>query len=312
MSVPKTAISRGTGWLLRQQHKDGSFGSGRVFDRSVAVTSLCGLSMLSGGHLPGGGPEGEAVENALQYVLSQRRAGGLISNPKYVAQGPMYDHGFAIVFLTQIYGEAKDNQLIREAISDGVRLIIDAQTDQGGWRYQPNRKEADISVTTCQLTALRAARDVGIAVPKDTIEKGVGYVLSCRNEDGGFRYQPERDDPSQFARSAAACATLFSAGTDRQDEFKAALNFISQYRPLSDQPTDPPYYYYGHYYAAQSMWWAGKKQWTKWYPAIRSDLIDRQRESGQWLSQTVCPEYSTAMALIVLQMPNDLLPLFER
>lgn len=71
------------------------------------------------------------------------------------------------------------------------------------------------------------------------------------------------------------------------------------------------YYFYGHYYAVQAMWQAGGDPWNKWYPAVRDELISKQRNDGAWTS-SICLEYSTAMSLIVLQMPENCLPIFQR
>ncbi len=69
-----------------------------------------------------------------------------------------------------------------------VRLIVDTQNDEGGWRYQPERREADISVTICQVMALRAARNAGVYVSNETIDRCTAYVKQCQNSDGGFAY----------------------------------------------------------------------------------------------------------------------------
>ena len=50
---------------------------------------------------------------------------------------------------------------IREKLQKAVRLIIDTQNGEGGWRYQPVRRDADLSVTICQVNALRAAPEEG-------------------------------------------------------------------------------------------------------------------------------------------------------
>jgi len=71
------------------------------------------------------------------------------------------------------------------------------------------------------------------------------------------------------------------------------------------------YFYYGHYYAVQAMWHAGGERWKAWYPAIRDRLIDQQDKQGTWPT-TICREYSTAMACIILQMPHNGLPIFQR
>ena len=59
------------------------------------------------------------------------------------------------------------------------------------------------------------------------------------------------------------------------------------------------------------MWHAGGERWQAWYPAIREALMDQQLEDGRWLD-SICPEYGTAMSCIVLQMPNNYLPIFQR
>ena len=59
------------------------------------------------------------------------------------------------------------------------------------------------------------------------------------------------------------------------------------------------------------MFLAGGQYWAAWYPAIREELIARQDRTGGWTSSEIAPEYGTAVALIVLQMPNRYLPVFS-
>jgi hypothetical protein len=75
------------------------------------------------------------------------------------------------------------------------------------------------------------------------------------------------------------------------------------------------HYYYGHYYAVQAMWTAGGRYWREWYPAIRDELLnhpDRNRDEGSWYDRRICPHYCTAMACIILQVPNNYLPILQR
>ena len=46
-------------------------------------------------------------------------------------------------------------------------------------------------------------------------------------------------------------------------------------------------------------------------PAIRDALLKRQNDDGSW-SDSIGSEYGTSMALIILQMPNNYLPIFQR
>ena len=130
-----------------------------------------------------------------------------------MTHGPMYGHGFATLFLGEVYGMTGDES-VKEKLQKAVRLIQKTQNREGGWRYQPVPYDADISVTICQVMALRAARDAGIKVEKDVIDKAIKYVRSCQNPDGGFSYMASQGGGggSGFARSAAGVAALYYAG----------------------------------------------------------------------------------------------------
>jgi hypothetical protein len=70
-------------------------------------------------------------------------------------------------------------------------------------------------------------------------------------------------------------------------------------------------WYYGQYYAVQAMFLAGGNYWKAWYPEIRDTLLDKQdQNSGLWTGE-VDDDYCTAIALIILQMPNRYLPVFN-
>src|SRR5262249_58505456 len=71
------------------------------------------------------------------------------------------------------------------------------------------------------------------------------------------------------------------------------------------------HYFYGHYYAAQAMWTAGGKYWQDWFPAIRDELVGRQRNDGSW-QDLICTHYGTAMACIILPIPHNYLPILQK
>ena len=89
---------------------------------------------------------------------------------------------------------------IRDKLSLAVQLIVDSQNKEGGWRYNPKKEDADISVTACQVMALRAAHNAGLHVPQETMKKAVEYVKKCQNRDGGFCYMLSVGGESGFPR----------------------------------------------------------------------------------------------------------------
>ncbi len=138
------------------------------------------------------------------------------------------------------------------------------------------------------------------------------YVKRCQNLDGGFRYQLVGRPDSDFPRSAAGVVAFYNAGIFEGREITRGLDYLMRSLPRGDLFRYNSYYFYGHYYAVQAMWHAGGKYWDDWYPAIRDELLRRQERNSYWLDASVCNEYGTAMALLILQTPNNYLPIFQR
>jgi hypothetical protein len=318
MITPATqhAIDRGLDYLARSQWLDGSFGTGQ-YRGNVAITGLAGLAFMAGGHQPSRGVYGANVLHALEYVLSQADGRSFLHNAGSTSHGPMYAHGFGTLFLAEAYGMVHDTELrgrLRTTLKGAVDLIISSQNAKGAWRYTPETREADISVTVCQIMALRAARNAGFSVPKETVDRCIKYVRSCQHFDGGFRYMNQGGE-SGFARTAAGVSALYCAGIYKGPEIDNGLKYLFRwYRENQRLPHHDMHYFYGHYYAAQVMWTAGGSYWSEWYPAIREDLVTRThrlRSDGSWNDQ-LCSHYGTAMACLILQIPNNYLPIFQK
>lgn len=299
------AIDKGLAWLAGRQQNNGAFNGGGA---DSAITALAAIAFMADGNLPGRGKYGANVQRALDFVLSQAQANGLLAARD--SNGNMYAHGFATLFLAEVYGMTGD-EMVKERLQKAIFLIVNAQNPQGGWRYTPQPIDADVSVTICQVMALRAARDAGIKVEKQTIDRAIEYVKKCQNDDGGFSYQLGQNG-SMFPRSAAGVATLFYAGVQDGPEIQRGLKYVEDFLPGKGGrgPDMSGHYFYGHYYAVQSMFLAGGEHWAKWFPAIRSELLGSQVAAGNW-SGDVTEEYATAMALIILQMPKRYLPVFS-
>jgi hypothetical protein len=116
-------------------------------------------------------------------------------------------------------------------------------------------------------------------------------------------------------RSAAGVVALYSAGIYEGKEIEKGLDYLMQNAlplPSARANRRQSHYFYGQYYAVQAMWQAGGDYWSKWYPAIREELIKTQLPQGFWEDPSVCNEYGTAMSVVILQTPNSHLPIFQR
>ena len=302
----RDAVEQGLQFLAEAQADDGSYGSERM-PKHVGMTALAAMAMMADGHLPGRGKYGTNVQRAVDFVLSNATESGFISAD--TSHGPMYGHGFATLMLGEVYGMTGDPR-VREVLIKAVRLIVNTQNHEGGWRYHPIPFDADISVTICQVMALRSARNAGLSVPKQTIDRAIAYVRQCQNPaDGGFRYMLSAGG-SAFPRSAAGVASLFYAGVYQGKDIENGLDYLVR---EGEHMTfrSGGHYYYGHYYAGQAMYLAGGNYWKNWYPKVRDELATRQNEDGSWDSSHG-KSYGTAMSLLIMQIPNRLLPIFQR
>lgn len=314
LMTPKTlkAIEKGLAYLARKQVRNGNFkgafGSGS-YAAGVATAGLSGLAFMAGGSVPGDGQYGQQVDRCGEYVMGNVSDSGFITVKSGGVSENMYGHGFAMLFLATLYGMTQKEEIAKK-LRKAVKLTLKSQNRQGGWRYQPRPVDADLSVTVCQIMALRAARDSGINVPDDVRKKCIEYVKKSRNRDGSFTYTLGSGH-STMPLTAAGITSLYSAGIYDGPIIEKGLKYLNRFKPGGrGRGVGVNYYFYGHYYAVQAMWHAGGDYWNNWYPAIRDELIKSQRGDGSWTQGVGGKEYSTAMASIILQIPLNYIPVF--
>lgn len=302
------AIAKGLRYLAGRQVVRGSdrgaFGTSG-YSGSVGICGLGGLAFMSEGSTPGVGKFGKQVDYCADFLTRHTGPTGYIARGAN-AVGNMYGHGFAMLFMSQAYGMSRKKAL-GQKLRLAVKCTLAAQNDKGGWRYQPVKGSADLSITVCQIMALRGARDAGIAVADASREKCIDYVKKSQTAAGSFRYTLSGGHAT-FALTGAGLVSLFSAGIYDGPMIENGLKYLKKRKDSAERH----YFYYGHYYAVQAMWHAGGEWWNDWYPSIREKLLKSQSAGGAWSDSSYGPEFATAMACIILQMPNDMLPIFAR
>jgi len=328
------AVTRGLDYLRRKQLDDGSWRSdigyklmegyrvtSSVLDQRrsggghVGVSSLAVIAFLAGGHVPGRGPYGRVIERGIEYVLRS-------VNPEdgYISENGsrMYSHAFATLCLAETYGMTHQADL-RQKLQDAVDLIVKSQNERGSWRYLPFAKDSDMSITVCQVQALRAARNVGLKVPRTTIDRAIQYIKDSAVTDneqyrGSFKYQPRYHTRSSFPLTAAGVTALYGAGVYDDEDIERGLDFLQNtHNSLYRRFPHHYFYYYGHYYAVQAMFIAGGRYWETYFPRVRGELLAEQRADGSWPNDVgPGPVFGTAVACIVLQIPLRYLPIFQK
>jgi len=334
----EAAVQQGLAYLARRQNTDGSWTDrvgrkvytsyrGKVGEH-VGVTALGGLAFLSNGAVPHGGPGKyvdrygvtvfghRVVEKAVDFLIEHTAETGFMS----FNGSRMYSHAFGALFLAEAYGMGYSRGgRLKAALKRAIAMIENSQNEEGGWRYRPIAEDSDMSITVCQVMALRAANNAGVGVRKETIDKAVRYVRnSFLPTVGAFTYQlgPEfRGVPSRhsFALTAAGVATLYGAGEYNATKIiHRAVDYIWNNRPHYTEARYHFDYYYGQYYAVQAMFQKGDDDWARWYDDyIKPDLLALQEQPGGFWTDLVGSSYATAMACIILQFPNQYLPITE-
>ncbi len=317
-------IEDGLRWLANHQSHSGSFGNGSA---PVATTSLAGLAFLAGGHLPGRSRYGENVKRAAQFILRSASPSGYLNEggaPRGAGGSGMHGHGYATVFLAELYGMTGhradiETQTLKEVLTSAVRVIEGSQARNGGWNYDPTPRYDEGSVTVTQVEALRAARNAGIKVNPKTIRNAVQYINKSTNKAGLTQYSLTSGGRTSFALTAAGMSVLNYLGKYENPKVKAGCRYLLKNLPgkAGNNPRMGAWggwYFYGNYYATIALYQMGNTYWQKWFPAIRESLRKTQDSNGSWKnaeSASYGPAFGTSIALLILQVPYRYLPIHQ-
>lgn len=337
------SVGRALTWLADQQRPDGSFPT--LDTGQPAVTSLCMMAFIAHGHVPGRGQYGARLERAADYVLSCQKQNGLVT--KLGPDGPQinrrishaiggcatYNHAISSLVLSEVYGMSPPNRArrleaaIRKALAATLEMQAwpkDSPADRGGWRYidKFDDVDSDLSVTGWQLMFLRSARNAGFEVPNERIDDAVAFVKrSFDQRNGIFIYSTRRPSRTRSMAGAGILA-LAHAGFHHSEEAKRAGDWLlahgfEQYNTtIPGQPSDR--YHYGLFNCCQAMYQLGGKYWEQFYPSAVEAVLANQQPDGSWPLDSQYHDapygkaYSTALVIIMLGAPNQLLPIYQR
>jgi hypothetical protein len=275
----------------------------------VAITSYVLLAFMGAGNLPGEGEYAKNVSAGLQFLLDRIQPDGLFQD---VSAGQyMYNHGMATIAIAEMYGQSQ-SPAIRPKLERLIQVILKAQGPQGGWRYTPQPRDSDVSVTVMQVVALRAAQESGMSVPQEAITRATEYVVSCNDaRTGGFSYQPGQG--AGFARTAAAIYSLQVLGKYDDPRVKAGSAYL-----FANVKKRANYFTYGSYYAAPAQYMIGGETWRNWYGEMKTLLLGEVQRTGDMAhwepkgKEDVSSVFCTAVFVHILAIPYHYLPLYQR
>ncbi len=309
------ALRSGTSYLVRTQNRDGSWNNmGGWGSYPTAMTALAGTALLMSGSTPSPGPHARSVRKAVDFLIRVAQPNGLIATRLEEGRS-LHGHGFALLFLAQAYGMEEDRakqKRLHDVLVRAVRITERSQSRSGGWLYTPASDGDEGSVTVTQIQGLRACRDAGIQVNPGVIQGAVRYVERSANPDGGIRYQLSMGGSSRPPITAAAVAVFYNAGQYDSPLALKALTFCD--RTISAHSGDGVWghFYYAHLYYAQAKYQRGEREWSQYYRTMARRLISTQSKDGSWMGDNVGTVYGTAIAITILALPYQYVPIYQR
>ena len=323
------AMEKAVGYLISKQRDDGA-----ILDKShdTTMTALSIMALASVGVQPGEpGPEGQAMERALAFVLKPDR----VDDKGYFGSkdgSRMYGHGIITLMLTEMIGMSPSDeldQLIHERCQKAIDLILSSQKEskathyRGGWRYNPNSNDSDLSATVWQLMALRSAENDGLQVPGSAIQDAVEYLKRSyaarldRNglpdkKASGFCYEPQQNNPT-FTMTAAGLLAMQVCGEYESPLVEGAADWLLAHPPKWKER----FCSYGTYYYAQGMYQRGGDHAKTAGQLVQEMLLSKQAGNGSWTAENGSERnhgtvYATAMAVLSLSVKYHYLPIYQK
>lgn len=301
---------RGLKYLVEKQTPEGSWTGGQS---GPGIDGLCLMCFLASGEDPNFGIYANNVRKAVQAIIkAQNKGTGYYGNS-------MYHHGFAMLGMAEAYGAVDDRTFsvggeklpsIGESLELAVRSAMTSQKKNplGAWRYSPDSTDADTSVSGSVLVGLLAARNAGIEVPDESIDRAIAYYKSMTSDSGqvayaggmgGFDTSPARISIGSLAYAIARRKNL--------PQYEATL------RQLTENLEQPPQGYpeYTRYYQSQALFQGDYEAWEKWNRLLVRTLKESQNDDGSFPGQ-FGPELGTSMSLLALALNYRFLPIYER
>jgi hypothetical protein len=321
------AMEKAIKFLVTQQNENGS-----ITDQGhdTAMTALAIMAMASVGNQPGDPtPEGECMRKGISFVLTRQQDNGYFGG---LDNSRMYGHGIITLMLTEMMGMTMDqaqDEAVHKHCQKAINLILSSQKEskpahfRGGWRYYPNAKDSDLSVSVWQLMALRSAKNDGLRVPASAIEEAVEYLkrsyVSSRGREGvpdnkvsGFAYMPRQGRPTE-TMAAAGLLAMQVCGEYESPYVIGAADWLLEHPPQFGKR----FFFYGIYYYAQGMYQRGGSHADLAQKHVLKMLMEKQQGDGAWEASNgeekkVGKVYATSLAVLSLSVEHHFLPIYQR
>ncbi|MFV0444371.1 MAG: squalene--hopene cyclase [Planctomycetaceae bacterium] len=305
---------RGVSFLVDTQRDDGGWDDGQG---GPGVSGMAVMCFLASGEDPNFGPYSGNIRRALRSIIKQQ------DDTTGYFGGSMYHHGFAMLGLAEAYGTVDDRNLwtgtqdrknrgLGPSLELAVRAAVTSQKSNsfGAWRYSPSGNDADTSVAGAVLMGLLAARNAGVEVPDEAIDRAVSYFVKMTAPSGQVAYSGGLGGfDESMARISIGCLVYSIARRTDLPQFQQTLKYLTN--KLEGGSSGHGGVEYQNYYQAQALFQGDIEAWKKWNKLLVRHLKSIQAENGSFQGN-YGTHVSTALSLLALAVNYRFLPIYER
>ncbi len=326
------ALIKALDWLASNQSQDGSWARYPQAYTGLSIMALVGAKCVPKDY-------STSLNRALDFLKSKYTPSAQYpegSRNAAVRGGSfgiqdLYQHAIATLAVIEALVDLDDENL-EPLVREAIQLIVRSQNTEhkpeilkgpissdskayGGWRYNPDNTDSDLSVSGWQILALRAAVNAGFSVPEWIFPAAAGFVRSLQGgKDGSFRYDSPGDTGSSCARAGMGALSLQLSGYPEDPMIPPAIRFMQDHAPrwnIEEPGNGYPFYYW--YYGTRVMFKAGGDDWRIWKDWMCRFLVDHQNGDGSWdgaQSEEGLTVYRTALGALMLEFCCGHVPVY--
>jgi hypothetical protein len=343
----RESIVRGVAFLVGDQNSDGSWGgpqnavytfTGAVWSNpethrswKVATTALCVMALREVG-------QSEEAQAALDKGIDYLLANSDVKRPSEWDTMNSWAYLYALQALADVSADPRyaDSPLAESTHAAAVKnfdYLAQFQSINGGWGYlefsipRTRRPQWGTSFTTASaVVAMAVARDHGLDIDKDVLNRAVRTVARCRLPNGAFTYNV-RAIPNlhseyidqvkgSLSRIQVCHIALLMGGQDvPYDDLKTGLDSFFKHHRFLDIARNKPiphenyyfnsgyFYLYGHYYAAMVIERLKPDDQAEYWPKLQYEVVKLQQADGSMWDYDMHnyhKAYGTAFSLMTL------------
>jgi tetratricopeptide (TPR) repeat protein len=320
----KEQVLTAVGTFRSKQAGDGAYGAD-VTEAGVqghrGMSGIMGLALVAAWEVEGiDRPDATKaaprdLERVLDFMLGSQEE-------KKALRGPdVWGNVWSIGFLTRCYRKPAfkaRKEMIRAKIESNMAALTRMLGPDGGWMYYDFAKSTSASfVGQAAINHMIDAREAGIPIAEQTLQRAVSHLRSTKQSPGIFMYRTGvRQTVEGSAARAPGCEmALLRAGQGSPADLAAAVDNFFKYRHIIEKikgkkgthmgagGTAPYYFLYGHYWCARAVKELDPGMQAGYLARMRDLLLRDQDGDGtfsDWPVTKPCKEYGSALGALSL------------